>query len=229
MSDRGPIPDRALPFADDLSVSSTASGRIWLSPTLAAVVPADLAWVGIQDLHHAAIGDAGHRYSTPAVDLLPHEAFGAYSNAVTSVLAQLAVTVPDTGDALLTSLCEHVDLLGSFEGLEPIALAAYSSAERSGQVRTGMDQLHHLVGGIGLPSVGGGGTTTTPVFDVGHGRLSFPHMADVRHHVEGLVASGDLPRRSARGSVSWRPRRRRSGITAGPRWRHSRPGRSPAR
>jgi hypothetical protein len=68
------------------AIASTASGDLWLSPSLLAVVPAEEAWLGLRELHHAAIGDTGYKFRTDAVSMLPEDAQAAYSAAIVGIL-----------------------------------------------------------------------------------------------------------------------------------------------
>ncbi|HET9143110.1 hypothetical protein, partial [Actinophytocola sp.] len=197
------------------AIASTASGDIWLSPALIAVVPADDAWLGLRELHFAAIGEVGHKFQTDAGALLPDEAQAAYSSAVAAVLGQIGATDPAAGDRLLESLCGAAGLYEGFDGLEGPALSALLSAGRAGEPSQAMEEFHWLLSGMGMPEVPGGGYASTALLnpqtrDLGlldGGRLgqlgNHPSTEQLWHHVEDLARDGVS---SALGALGLNPR-----------------------
>ncbi|MGX7672516.1 hypothetical protein [Plantactinospora sp. DSM 117369] len=126
------------------AAGANAAGDLWIAPSLLALVEPDVAWLGLRELHHAAIGTEGFRYVTDAGTLWPDDAFTAYSNGLSAVLGQIGVTSPAVGNHLLGSICDTVDLYGGFDGLESAAAAAFQSASRLGGVTAEMDQFQWL-------------------------------------------------------------------------------------
>jgi hypothetical protein len=187
MADRYAVWDTAV--MDDNALVATATGGIWLSPSLAAVAPADVAWTGIQELHYAALGDGGFNYTTRAVKLFPEQAMAAYANSLTSVLGQIGAVSPEAGNQLLGSLAEHIDLTGSMDGLEALGLAAFQSASQLGMPTPEMDNFCYVLGQLGVPEVSGGGVATSPVFDRGSGSIGFPSTQQLDHVVEQITGA----------------------------------------
>jgi hypothetical protein len=171
---RSSIAFREVGAADAAPLYSNAAGGVWLAPAVVAVVPADEAWLGIQELHHAAIGDRSYLYLTDAGGMGPDDAFLAYSNALAGAFGQLAGTSPAAADTLLGSLTNHIDLTGSMDGLEGLGLSAYGAASQLGFTTGNMEAYQSVLQQLGIPDIAGGGMPTSTVYDKTINQLGLP-------------------------------------------------------
>ncbi|MGI5151865.1 hypothetical protein ACQEVC_36810 [Plantactinospora sp. CA-294935] len=176
------------------ATGANAAGDLWIAPSLIALVEPDVAWLGLRELHHAAIGTEGFRYVTDAGKLWPDDAFTAYSNGLSAVLGQIGVTSPAVGNHLLGSICDTVDLYGGFDGLESAAAAAFQSASRLGGVTAEMDQFQWLASSRGAPSHSGGGAQHSTIFDVASRTLGQTPIGQVAHVFSHVTSSQEMSR-----------------------------------
>ena len=178
---------------DPAPLYSNAAGGVWLAPAVVAVVPADEAWLGIQELHHAAIGDRSYKYLTDAGGMGPDDAFLAYSNAIAAAFGQLAGTSPAAADTLLGSLTNHVDLTGSMDGLEGLGLSAYGAASQLGITTGNMEAYQSVLQQLGIPDIAGGGMPTTTIYDKTLNQLGLPSTDFLQQSLANLGSRSSGP------------------------------------
>ena len=172
-------------------VGMNSSGKIWLAPGLIGFAPVDIAVQGLRELHFAALGDRGYRFTTDAGELSVEDARAAFSSATIGILGHLAATDLEASDTILQAICEQADLYGGFDGMEGLAASAYlSSAQRADQPSDASFYYEYLSTSVGMPDVSGGGYETSPVFDQISGSLGLPSAQELQQ-IRDQISSGE--------------------------------------
>lgn len=153
-------------------VTITATGPIYAKVGMLWALPATAAWRQLQELHLKTVGREDQIRSETIANFSRKRAFRAYSNALATTIAQIAIVHQSAHRRILGSLCDYAFRARSLDGLESVFLSVLLAAVRNGDRRLA-DWGAQLWVAIPRPKSLGGGVRTAPIVDASSGRITF--------------------------------------------------------
>lgn len=179
-----------LPHGIPLKPVKTAHGTVQFRPAYVLFLPAETAFVRLQELHRRTTGKTSGFTTGAPPRLTRKRAKREYARSFYLALAEFMVAGPKTRGALLHGVLAAAAKTRSFDGLEALFLTGMSQAAKSDPTAFahGAAAWHQF----GCPAQLGGMSQAVPVYDTSTGLLQFVGLGGFQSlgSSGGLLASG---------------------------------------